>query len=108
MEAGKIIESVALVMTLPDSTTSVKAHGSRGNIHYDNTRKTLRWNVGKIEFPVAGAIKMNANVYQDCEADSDFSDGVGCVHVAFRIPGHSVAGVRGKLTIFVNSFQSMD
>jgi AP-3 complex subunit mu len=103
MEPGRMIESVALVMTLPNSTTSVKSHVTKGNIHFDSVRKTLRWNVGKIEFPIVGAIKLNANVYQDGEeGDSDFSDGVGVVHVAFRIPGHSVAGVSGLCKCRVN------
>ncbi|TPX33992.1 hypothetical protein SmJEL517_g03227 [Synchytrium microbalum] len=92
--AGKVIESVSVLVTLPKHVSSARLTTSQGSAMYDTISKMVRWNIGKISPDLQSLGIPMLNGILTVEPSEETIPEIHSVFVDFKVNMSTVSGLK--------------
>ncbi|TPX40594.1 hypothetical protein SeMB42_g03451 [Synchytrium endobioticum] len=92
--AGKVIEGVSTLVTLPKHVSSARLTTSQGTATFDVVKKTIRWNIGRISSDLANVGIPMLNGMLTVEPTDEVTPEMHTVFVDFKVNMHTASGLK--------------
>ncbi|GAQ80997.1 Clathrin-associated protein medium chain [Klebsormidium nitens] len=100
---NKVVDSITLVLPLPQAVTSAELAANCGSVHYDAASKTCTWQLGKVPVDKAPCLSGRLTLEPGCDRPRDYPP----MLLGWRLVGTALSGVRiDAMNIMHESYKS--